>query len=292
MTRTSTPVPSTSRFVRSQVDGAELELWTAGSGPDVVLVQGGGTNAASYRRLVARLSEHARVHVHDRRARGRSAPRPPDYGLHTEVGDLRTVLAETGATRVIGHSVGGLMALAAAREEPVERLALFDPAVSVDGSFPLDFLPELETAAAAGDLVDAVVIAGRGLRTPGSSLPLPLQRAVVRGLMRTGPGRTMVELVGTVPPETRMVAQQDGPADRWSAVTATTRFFIGARSPGYYLPAARALATALPDADVEVLPRLGHDAVARAPQGLVDSLATFLGLSRRPETDWAQTDAS
>lgn len=271
-------VPGTSRFVTSEVDGGRLELWSAGSGPDVVLVEGGGTDAASYRRLVARLSGRARVHVYDRRGRGRSAARPDDYGLATEVGDLRTVLAETGATRVIGHSVGGLMALAAAREVPIGRLALFDPAVSVDGGFPVDFLPDLERAVADGDLVEAVVVAGRGLRTPGSSLPRPVQRAVVRGLMRTGPGRTMVELVGTVPPETRFVVQEDGPAARWSGVTATTRLFVGARSPRYYLPAARALAAAMPDADVEVVPRLGHDAVARAPWPVVASLASFLQL--------------
>ncbi len=279
MGKTQGPALGASRLIRSEVDGAGLELWTAGSGPDVVVVEGGGTNAASYRRLVARLAERAQVHIYDRRGRGGSAPRPDDYGLATEVGDLQTILAETGAGRVVGHSVGGLMALAAARQTPIERLALFDPAVSIDGSFPLDFLPDLERAVARGHLVDAVVVAGRGLRTPGSSLPRPLQRAAVRALMRTGPGRTMVELVGTVPPESRFVEQEDGPAEQWAGVTATTRIFIGARSPRYYLPAAQSLAGALPSAEVEVLPRLGHDAVARATWPVVDTLASFLGLT-------------
>lgn len=279
MEQTQQTVLGARRLVRSAVDGADLELWSAGSGPDVVVVEGGGTNAASYRRLVARLADRAHVHVYERRGRGGSAPRPDGYGLATEIGDLQTVLAETGAQQVIGHSVGGLMALATARQTPIERLALFDPAVSIDGSFPLDFLPELERAVARGDLVDAVVVAGRGLRTPGSSLPRPVQRAAVRALMRTGPGRTMVELVGTVPPESRFVEQEDGPAEQWAGVTATTRIYIGAASPGYYLPAAHALAHALPSADVEVLPRLGHDAVARATRPVIDTLSSFLGLT-------------
>ncbi|MEZ5116643.1 MAG: hypothetical protein R2737_10280 [Candidatus Nanopelagicales bacterium] len=55
-----------------------------------------------------------------------------------------------------------------------------------------------------------------------------------------------------------------------------TRFYVGARSPDYYLPSARALAAVMPAASVEVIPKLGHDAVARAPKDLVASLVDFL----------------
>lgn len=267
---------ASSRLIRSEVDGDLLEVVTAGTGPAVVLVGGGGTDASTYRRLVEKLSSRLTVHVLERRGRGRSAARPSDYGVATEVGDVGSVLADTGATKVVGHSVGGFFALAAARRLPVERLALFDPAVSVDGSFPSAFLPAFEQAAADGDPVEAMLLAGQGLQNPGSGMPRPLGRALVRLVLLTPEGRTMARLIDTVPAEARLTVEGDGPAEQWSGVAARTRFYIGARSPRYYLPTAQRLVEAMPDADVEVVPRLGHDALARAPQALVASLSEFL----------------
>jgi pimeloyl-ACP methyl ester carboxylesterase len=263
-------------MVSSLVDGGPLEVVTRGSGPDVVLVGGGGTDASTYRRLVAQLAQQLTVHVPERRGRGRSAARPADYSLQTEIGDLRSVLADTGATRLIGHSSGGLFALATAREAPIERLALSDPAVSVDGLFPSDFLPAFERAAAGDDPVEAMLIAGKGLRNPGSGMPRPLGRALVRLVLLTPEGRTMGRLIGTVPAETRLALEADGPPEQWAGVTARTRFYVGARGPDYYLPSAQRLVAAMPHADLEVVPRLGHDALARAPRALVASLTEFL----------------
>ena len=45
---------------------------------------------------------------------------------------------------------------------------------------------------------------------------------------------------------------------------AETRFYIGAKSPDYYGPIAQSLVQAMPHASIEMVPRLGHDAVARA----------------------------
>lgn len=266
-----------SRIVASLVDGGPLEVLTRGAGPDVVLVGGGGTDASTYRRPVEQLAERFTVHVPERRGRGRSAARPADYGLQTEIGDLRSVLADTGATRLVGHSVGGFFALVAAREAPVERLALFDPAVSVDGLFPSDYLPAFERAAAGDDPLEAMLIAGRGLRNPGSGLPRPIGRALLRLVLLTPEGRTMAHLIGTVPAEARMALEADGPPEQWADVTARTRFYIGARGPRYYQPSAERLIGAMPHADLEVVPRLGHDAFARAPRALMGSLAEFLG---------------
>ena len=265
-----------SALIASAFDRAEIELLSWGSGGGVVLVEGGGTDASTYRRLAERLGEHLAVHVYNRRGRGRSAAKPDDYGLATEVGDLEAVLTATGASRVIGHSVGGYFALAAARTLPIERLALFDPAVNIDGAFPSDFLPAFEQAVAAGDSHAAMAIAGKGLQNPGSNLPDPIQRVMLGLLLLTPPGRSMADLISTVPPESRLAVDDDGPASAWSSVTAATRFYIGARSPRYYEPTARKLVDAMPNATLEILPRLGHDAPARAGANLVASLATFL----------------
>ncbi len=270
------------RLLRSSFDGEPVEVISSGSGPGVVIVQGGGTDAGTYRRVAERLSSSFTVHRYNRRGRGRTAPQTADYGLATEVGDLGVVMADTGSVRVVGHSVGGFLALAAARELPIERLALFDPTVNVDGSFPGDYLPEFERLVAAGDSMDAMLVVSKGLRNPGSTWPEPLQRAAVRAVLLTPPGKTMARLFHTVPAEARLAFDADGPASDWSTVTAQTRFFIGARSPDYYAPMAEALVVAMPHASLVMLPRLGHDALARATRHTVSSLVAFLGGADTP----------
>lgn len=262
--------------VTSPVDGGSLEMVSVGTGPAVVLVHGGGTDAAVYRRLAARLAARFTVHVYNRRGRGRSAPRPENYGLQTEIQDLRTILDATGASRVIGHSVGGFLALAAARELPIQRLALSDPTVNVDGTFPSDYLPEFERLVAAGETKQAMLVVSRGLRNPGSTWPEPIQRLAVRAVLLTSPGKTIARLFPTVPAESRLAFEADGPPSDWATVTAETRFYIGAKSPDCYVPIAEALVHAMPHASIEMVPRLGHDAVARAGSGLVKSLSEFL----------------
>lgn len=269
--------------VTSPVDGGSLEMVSVGAGPGVVVVEGGGTDAAVYRRLAERLAPHFTVHVYNRRGRGNSSPRPEDYGLSTEVRDLGAILDATGASRVIGHSVGGFLALAAARELPIRRLALADPTVNVDGMFPSDYLPEFERLVAAGDTKQAMLVVARGLRNPGSTWPEPIQRLGVSAVLMTPPGKTMARLFPTVPAESRLAFEADGPASAWAAVTAETRFYIGARSPDYYVPIAEALVHAMPNASIEMVPRLGHDALARAGSGLVRSLSEFLSASDEPE---------
>lgn len=269
-------VQGSARMVASRLDGGLIEVFSVGDGPGVVVVGGGGTDASTYRRLAERLSTRFMVHVYNRRGRGSTVARPADYSLATEVDDLAGVLADTGAARLIGHSVGGLVALAAARDLPVERAALFDPAVSVEGSFPSGFLPDFEQAIAQGDALEAMLIAGKGLRNPGHTLPDVVQRPILRAVMATPDGRTMLRLIDTVPAETRLTLQADGPAAQWADVAAETRFYIGARSPDYYHPTARDLVAAMPHATIEIIPRLGHDAVARATTSLTHSLIRFL----------------
>lgn len=92
---------------------------TVGSGPGVVILHGGGIDAAVYRRVATRLSSSFTLHVYNRRGRSRSAPRPADYGLSTEILDLASVLEATGSSCVEGHSMGGFFALAAAGELPI-----------------------------------------------------------------------------------------------------------------------------------------------------------------------------
>jgi lipase len=112
-----------------------LHAWGPGEATPLLVVHGVSNSGARYRRLAAEQLPGFRVVAPDLRGHGRSTWEPP-WSVAANVAGLAAVVeAWTGGpVAVAGHSFGGLiaMALAAARPELVERLALIDPAVAVD----------------------------------------------------------------------------------------------------------------------------------------------------------------
>lgn len=141
------------REIITTPDGGHLELFTTGGdlaakGSGVVVVPASMVTASDYTRFAQKLSESLGrpVHTFNRRGRGDSSPQPEDYTLEADIRDLDAVMKHTSSTDVFGHSFGGAVALHAARTLPVERLAVYDPAVSVNHSVKADWTPEYERA--------------------------------------------------------------------------------------------------------------------------------------------------
>ncbi|MEU4420897.1 alpha/beta hydrolase [Actinoplanes sp. NPDC024001] len=272
-------------------DGAEIVLHSLGTGPGIIVVHGGGVTFGIYRRLAVRLADRFTVHLYNRRGRGDAAARAEPYDGEQDLDDLAALLAYTGAGNVVGHSGGGFIALrAAARRLPITRLALYDPAVAVNGLTPAAWLPAARQAADAGDLPRAMALTTAGINThsAASRLPLTLQIGVIKLFLRTPIGRMMGELLPTTLDEAALIHDHDGPPEQWSGVEAEVLLACGAAGPPYYRPSIEALAAVMPHARTLVVPRAGHDALARAPQHLVDALADFFaagvnrGQARRP----------
>jgi pimeloyl-ACP methyl ester carboxylesterase len=106
--------------VLSTHDGGRLALYSYGTGDApgerrVVLIGGAFLTALIYRpfstALAKGLGEGWAVDVYDRRGRGSSSKQPADYSMATEIEDVRTVLDATGARNILGHSLGGSVAL-------------------------------------------------------------------------------------------------------------------------------------------------------------------------------------
>jgi pimeloyl-ACP methyl ester carboxylesterase len=115
------------------VDGVDTFLYDAGDGPPVVLIHGYGDTADGWRRVAPGLLPHHRVVALDVPPFGRSGE-PPWSGRLIDfykgfVPELFARLEIDRAT-VIGHSLGGAIALNVALEHPqlVERLGLVAPA--------------------------------------------------------------------------------------------------------------------------------------------------------------------
>jgi pimeloyl-ACP methyl ester carboxylesterase len=258
-------------------DGDTIVLHSTGSGPGIVVVHGGGVTIGIYRRLAARLADRFTVHLYNRRGREDAAPRKEPYTFDQDIDDLAVILEHTGARAVIGHSSGAFIALQAALGLPIDRLALYDAAVSIDGGFPTAWLDAARVAARDGDIARSMAITTGGINTHSlsSRLPLGVRVAICRAFLRTSIGRTMGGLLPTTLDESNQIRLHDGPAETWSGIRADVLLTYGASGPGYYAGLNEALAGALPRARVLPIPRSGHDGLNRAPDRLVEPLAEF-----------------
>src|SRR5260370_15127120 len=101
---------STASTVRSS-DGTTISYLSVGSGPAVIVVPGALSLASGYTAFARQLSEHFTVHTIELRRREQSAPPGNDYSITKECEDVRAFQYKTGASLLVGHSYGGLVAL-------------------------------------------------------------------------------------------------------------------------------------------------------------------------------------
>lgn len=93
--------------------GCRLAYDVAGSGPPVLLVQGVGVHGPGWAPQVAGLESRFRCLSFDNRGIGRSQPRGERLSVERMAEDARALMEQEGWTsaHVVGHSLGGLVAL-------------------------------------------------------------------------------------------------------------------------------------------------------------------------------------
>jgi lipase len=116
-------------------DDVELAIWRSGSGPDPILCLHGITAQHRAFNALARHLEGSRSLVGvDLRGRGDSAKPESGYGLEAHARDVIRVLDHLGLDDavILGHSMGGFVALKTALSHPHRVRAL----VLLDGGWP------------------------------------------------------------------------------------------------------------------------------------------------------------
>ena len=102
-------------------DGGRIHVEECGSGRPVLLLHGHGATLDTFALLARRLAEcGCRVVAMDQRGFGRSSSVPPTFDLWGLCDDAATVLDALGLRRaiVVGHSMGGAVALGLAISRP------------------------------------------------------------------------------------------------------------------------------------------------------------------------------
>lgn len=118
--------PSRTALVRS--DGADISYSVAGHGAAVVCIQGVGVIGNGWRPQVEGLAGHFQVITFDNRGLGRSTSGPGTPTIDAMASDVIAIMDAEGvaAAHVVGHSMGGLIALNLSLAHPkrVKSLAL------------------------------------------------------------------------------------------------------------------------------------------------------------------------
>jgi pimeloyl-ACP methyl ester carboxylesterase len=259
------------------VDGQTVFVHTGGrpfdpDQPNLVLVHGGGNDHSAWGLQTRYFAHHGyNVLVPDLPGHGRSGGTTP-----TTIDAFAQWLwrfidaAEIKTAHLAGHSMGSLIALAAAAQAPerASSLTLIGP------SDHMQVHPDLLAAAAANDPVSWEMITDWGFGKPahkgGHQAPGLWLRGGGRALLASGPD----DVLGS-----DLAACNDwtGAPDAAAQVSCPTLFLMGAGDRMTPVGASKGLRGVISGAQSEILPDTGHMIMVERPNETIDIVSGFLG---------------
>jgi pimeloyl-ACP methyl ester carboxylesterase len=212
------------------------------------------------------------VITYDRRGRNESGDTAP-YAIEREVEDIEALIIEAGGSAyVYGISSGAMLALIAAGKLPtrVKKLALYEPPLVLDDSrppIPEDYLEQFEEMLASGRRGDMV----EHFMTKGVGMPI---EAVAP--MRTMPMWPALESVAHTLIYDTIIMGDFSLSTELSKLAASIRVLTlvmgGGASPESLQSAVRAVAGAIPEAQLRMLDGQTHEV---APDAIAPVLVEF-----------------
>jgi len=258
------------------VDGTRIGWVTSGTGPPLILVHGMVSDHHRWSPLLPHLEPHVTVHAMDRRGRGLSGD-APEYDVVREFEDVAAVVDavadESGsAVDVYGHSSGGLFAFGAATlSSHIRKIVLYEgwPVPQPPASlYPPGFAEHLESLLVEGDREAVAATFFQAV------LAMPPEQFEA---YRSQPSwRHRVAAAHTIPREIRTEPGFGWDPEMAAAVTVPVLLVVGGESPDALRGDPEAVAAALPDARIAVVPGQGHVADVLAPDSFAGILLTFL----------------
>ncbi len=250
-------------------DGTRIAVWNAGAGPPLLLVHGSMSDHHRWR-ITEYLAKHRTVYLMDRRGHGGSSD-GPDWSPDREVDDVVAVtdaLAKhaAGPVDVLGHSLGGYLALrAAAHTSNVRKLVLYEPAI-IEQPQPAKLVARMQSAVDAGRYEDTVELMLREV------LHMPEKEITA---LKAQPSWTARVATAPTLPREESVALVLAPGEA-AAVRAPTLLIRGGDSPMFLQQAIDRAAGSIPNSHVVTLDGQQHIADQTDPEMFAAVVLEFL----------------
>ncbi len=267
------------RFVTSP-DRTSIAVFEAGApgAQAIVLVHGTAGDHRTWRVVWPRLADRYRLHAIDRRGRGDSGD-GATYAIERELEDVAAVAealaAESGGpVDVVGHSLGGRIALGASlRTAAIRRVVAYEGAPNpgtAERELPRDdLLARLRADLAAGDL-ERLLARFMAAITGMTEADLARFRADPVWPLRVAAAPTIIR---------ELVAADDAPAvsmDALARVAVPVLQVVGSASPAAFRDGAAALDARLAAGRLAVIEGAGHAAHHSHPDAFIAAVEGFL----------------
>lgn len=263
-------------------DGGTVHAIEKGEGRPLVLLHGITLRSDVWAPQFHQLADRYRVIAVDLRGHGASQPGTDGFGIGRLGDDLATLLVglDLHDAVVVGHSMGGMTAMQFCGDHPdvlAERVAgLVFVATRAHAVFP----PYVDRGARR------LVARGQALIDGGGELPA--RAAAGNGIVRLAFGdhpspkaiRLVAEMGRSMDPASLLpsvagLIEHDA-RDALRATRTPSLVVVGTRDLLTPVPSARHLARQLPQSELVVLPRAGHQLMQERPDELAELLDAFV----------------
>jgi pimeloyl-ACP methyl ester carboxylesterase len=235
--------------------------------------------AADYAAFASALAEHFTVHIIERRGRGESGPQGDDYSIAKEREDVLALLQETGASLLVGHSFGGLVALEVGRLNPsLTKVAVYEPGVSIDGSIPMHWMPGYEKKLAEKKYLDAFVEFSLAVGPERArNTPPWLMKLLLPLFLNSHERKLMLGLLPENLREHQEVARLDSSYENYQEIPADVLLMYGGKSNVTWVDMSmERLAAVLPRSETKEFPKLDHFGIdKRAPREVAKAVSVY-----------------
>lgn len=256
-------------------DDVRIDVQLAGENDDaVVLLHGFPLTKQIWSAQISALATAHRVVAVDLRGMGKSGIVDGPYLMETLAGDIAAVLDVLSIERatIVGHSLGGYVALAFARmyAERISRLALVCSRIVADSRERAKHRFELADAADATNSIDAILedaILPLFAEETTSHHPEMLEK--IREIARSNHAKGLAATL-------RGMALRDGAEDIAPDLEMPVLVVAGASDRLVNLAEAQAMARAFPNARLAVIPGSGHLPMIERPAEFNRVLADFI----------------
>jgi pimeloyl-ACP methyl ester carboxylesterase len=280
--------------------GHRVSYRTAGEGPVLLLIHGITGTSEQWNDVFPLLAEHYTVIAPDLLGHGHSAKPRGDYSLGAYAVSIRDLLIALGHNRatVVGHSLGGGIALQFAYEYPVftERLV-----VSSSGGLGREVHPLLRAATLPGSELVLPLIASRRVLSAGIFVGRLLERLglkaapdlaeMARGYASLGDGDARQAFIQTMRGVLDPMGQRVSATDRlYLAGMVPTLIVWGRRDPLIPCEHAEAAHELMPDSDLEIFEKSGHFPHIDQPLRFARTLIDFIEETEPAEFDFSDAD--